>query len=96
MSATTTPAPAEIKLDEASRIVAENFTLIWPEPIRREPDQVQRGSGCRTNPSTLMPEGPPWSPSTSITVFNPSQEFIDKALANLEATSTDRLERARG
>ncbi|MBL1079290.1 hypothetical protein JK358_33280 [Nocardia sp. 2] len=88
-ASTTTSARPAIYLDEASRIVAENFTMIWPEPISLDVDRIkQNRTACHTNPATLMPEGPPWIPSTSATVFNPSQEFVDKALANLEAMTT--------
>lgn len=71
--------------DEASRIVVENFTLVWPDPIQVEPNMVDRGNGCRTNPETLKSEGPPWTPIYEKGVTDPSQEFIDRALAQLEA-----------
>ncbi|MFJ2837103.1 hypothetical protein ACIO52_17265 [Nocardia sp. NPDC087230] len=69
----------------ARPIVADNFELIWPKPITVEPDMVDVGSGCRTDPNSLRSAGPPWHPRYERQELNPSQEFIDQAMANLEA-----------
>ncbi|WP_330182156.1 hypothetical protein OHB26_38515 [Nocardia sp. NBC_01503] len=78
-----------MKYDEAARIVVQNFTLVWPDPVQVASGMVNRGNGCRTNPETLKSEGPPWSPTYEMTAADPSQEFIDRALARLE-TMTSR------
>ncbi|WP_410875074.1 hypothetical protein [Nocardia sp. A7] len=70
---------------EASPIVERNLELVWPQQVR-----IQRaplpysGVGCRTNDS-MMSEGPPWRLRVEMEEVNPSQEFIDRAMANLEA-----------
>ncbi|MFD5177291.1 hypothetical protein ACFWM1_15875 [Nocardia sp. NPDC058379] len=69
----------------ARPIVADNFELIWPRPITVEPDKVDLGAGCRTDPNSLRSEGPPWHPRYERQEVNPSQEFLDLAMANLEA-----------
>ncbi|MFD3745767.1 hypothetical protein [Nocardia sp. NPDC058633] len=70
---------------EASPIVAHNFGLIWPEPVTVELSDVTMGSGCRTDPDSLRSEGPPWRPRYELEELDPTPEFIDRALANLEA-----------
>ncbi|MGY0497354.1 hypothetical protein ACWZHB_02500 [Nocardia sp. FBN12] len=85
------PTNQEIKdttgltVDEASPIVERNLELVWPEQvtIKRGPLPYS-GVGCRTNDS-MMSEGPPWYLRITKEEVNPSQEFIDRALANLES-----------
>ncbi|MFC9876679.1 hypothetical protein [Nocardia salmonicida] len=71
---------------EAGATVEHNFELIWPEkgPVKIA-NLTLPGTGCRTNPNSLMSEGPPWRPRYTMEEVNPSQEFIDRAMANLEA-----------
>ncbi|WP_067717648.1 hypothetical protein [Nocardia yamanashiensis] len=73
---------------EASRIVVENFEHIWPDPVQVDTTMVNRGNGCRTNPETLKSEGPPWTPLYEKTVTNPSPEFVERALAQLDSMTT--------
>lgn len=70
---------------EASPIVEHNLALVWPQQvtIKRGPLPYS-GVGCRTNDS-MMSEGPPWHLRITKEEINPSQEFIDRAMANLEA-----------
>lgn len=70
---------------EASPLVARNFELVWPEPISVPVGAVDLTHGCRTDPNSLRAVGPPWTPIYERTQINPSPEFIDRALANLEA-----------
>lgn len=71
---------------EASQVVAHNFGLIWPEPVPIDIKNVTTvGKGCRTNPNSLLSEGPPWHPTYEMEKVNPTPEFIDRAMANLEA-----------
>ncbi len=75
-----------LTVTEASPIVAHNFGLIWPEPVSVDIGDVTTvGTGCRTDPNSLRSEGPPWRPRYVMEEVNPSQEFIDRAMANLEA-----------
>ncbi|MFE6924759.1 hypothetical protein ACFVAV_27295 [Nocardia sp. NPDC057663] len=69
----------------AKPIVADNFELVWPEQQSVDPEAVLRGKGCRTKMSAISSEGPPWHPRYEREVINPSQEFIDRAMVNLEA-----------
>ncbi|MEV6362969.1 hypothetical protein [Nocardia asteroides] len=70
---------------EAKPIVAQNFTLIWPEPTTVELGNIRLGNGCRTDPNSLRAAGPPWTPYYEKTAIDPDQEFVDRAMANLEA-----------
>jgi hypothetical protein len=70
---------------EAGPIVTTNFHRIWPEPTDAAVSDVALGAGCRTDPNSLRAVGPPWTPHHSRTEINPSQEFVDRALANLDA-----------
>ncbi|MFI8976635.1 hypothetical protein ACIGO9_27380 [Nocardia asteroides] len=70
---------------EAKPIVAQNFTLIWPDPTTVELGNIRLGNGCRTDPNSLRAAGPPWTPYYEKTAIDPDQEFVDRALANLEA-----------
>ncbi|MEU3011426.1 hypothetical protein [Nocardia asteroides] len=70
---------------EAKPIVAQNFMLIWPEPTTVELGNIRLGNGCRTDPNSLRSVGPPWTPYYEKTAIDPDQEFVDRALANLEA-----------
>ncbi|MFD6452666.1 hypothetical protein ACFWF3_17940 [Nocardia sp. NPDC060220] len=74
---------------EAGAIVERNFELIWPQkgPVEIA-NLTSPGTGCRTNPNSLMSEGPPWRPRYTMEEVNPPQEFIDRAMANLEAMTT--------
>ncbi|MFE3545812.1 hypothetical protein ACFXK0_22860 [Nocardia sp. NPDC059177] len=65
--------------------VAANFELIWPEPVTVADGAVRLGSGCRTDPDTLRSAGPPWAPSYEQEKVDPPAEFIDRALAKLDA-----------
>ncbi|MFD4432407.1 hypothetical protein [Nocardia sp. NPDC058497] len=69
----------------ARPIVADNFELIWPEQLSVDPEAVAVRSGCRTSMTSISSEGPPWRPRYEREVVNPSQELIDRAMANLEA-----------
>lgn len=70
---------------EAKPFVAQHFTLIWPEPTMVELGNVRLGNGCRNDPNSLRAVGPPWTPYYEKTKIDPTPEFIDRALANLEA-----------
>lgn len=69
----------------ARPIVADNFELIWPEQLAVDPAAVDVSKGCRTSMAAISYEGPPWRPRYEREVVNPSQEFVDRAMANLEA-----------
>lgn len=77
-----------LRVPEASQIVADNFELISPNTRSVDVGTVRLGNGCRTDPRTLKSFGPPWTPNYQETELNPSPEFIDRALANLEAMTT--------
>ncbi|MFE1594059.1 hypothetical protein [Nocardia sp. NPDC058705] len=88
------PTNQEIKdttgltVDEASPIVERNLELVWPEQVTVKRAQLPySGLGCRTNDS-MMSEGPPWHVRVTKVEVNPPQEFIDRAVANLEAMTT--------
>lgn len=74
-----------LRVAEASRIVADNFELIWPNAVSVDAATVNLGNGCRTDPNTLLSTGPPWTPNYQKTQVNPSPDFVDRALAKLEA-----------
>ncbi|MGV9436944.1 MULTISPECIES: hypothetical protein [unclassified Nocardia] len=69
----------------AKPIVADNFELIWPAPLSVDPETVSVRTGCRSSMTSISGEGPPWRPRYEREVVDPSQEFIDRAMANLEA-----------
>ncbi|MDO3648569.1 hypothetical protein [Nocardia mangyaensis] len=77
-----------LTVTEASRLVAGNFELVWPEPVSVPVGAVDLTHGCRTDPNSLRAVGPPWTPIYERTQINPSPEFIDRVLANLEAMTT--------
>ncbi|MGW5923803.1 hypothetical protein ACWFPY_32835 [Nocardia fluminea] len=81
---------------EASQIVADNFELISPKARTVDVASVKLGNGCRTDPNTLKSYGPPWTPNYQEVERNPSQEYIDKALANLEAMTARGFARQEG
>ncbi|MFI6865540.1 hypothetical protein [Nocardia sp. NPDC050406] len=84
------PTPSvDLTYDDAERVVVENFTAVWPV---RPTVTTSRGPGCGTN-AAGMSEGPPWAAIMSEDVYNPSQEFIDKTLANLEAMTAHGFSR---
>ncbi|MFI8976636.1 hypothetical protein ACIGO9_27385 [Nocardia asteroides] len=72
----------------ARPVVADNFELVWPLPLSVEPAAVDQGKGCRTNMAAIGYEGPPWRPQYEREVVNPPQEFIDRAMSNLEAMTS--------
>lgn len=73
---------------EAGPIVEHNLELVWPQQVRIERAPLPySGVGCRTN-NSMMSEGPPWRLRVTMEEVNPSQEFIDRAMANLEAMTT--------
>ncbi|MFE3318202.1 hypothetical protein [Nocardia sp. NPDC059195] len=73
---------------EAGPIVEHNLELVWPQQVRIERAPLPySGVGCRTNDS-MMSEGPPWRLRVTMEEVNPSQEFIDRAMANLAAMTT--------
>lgn len=69
----------------ARPIVAENFSLVWPEPVTVDPATVDASQGCRSKMTDIAAAGPPWRPRYEQTVIDPPQEFIDRALTNLAA-----------
>ncbi|APE33784.1 hypothetical protein BOX37_07155 [Nocardia mangyaensis] len=77
-----------LTVTEASRLVAGNFELVWPEPVSVPVDAVDLTHGRRTDPNSLRAVGPPWTPIYERTQINPSPEFIDRVLANLAAMTT--------
>ncbi|WP_131816505.1 hypothetical protein [Nocardia salmonicida] len=81
---------------EASQIVADNFELISPNPRSVDIGEVKLGNGCRTDPNTLKSYGPPWTPHYQEVVLNPPSEFIDRAVANIEAMTTRGFVRREG
>ncbi|MFD3706089.1 hypothetical protein ACFWUP_23365 [Nocardia sp. NPDC058658] len=88
------PTNQEIKdttgltVDEATPIVERNLELVWPEQVTVKRAQLPySGLGCRTN-DEMMSDGPPWHIRVTLEEVNPSQEFIDRAVANLEAMTT--------
>ncbi|MFC8383508.1 hypothetical protein [Nocardia sp. NPDC057272] len=85
-----------LRVPEASQIVADNFELISPRTRSVDAGSVKLGNGCRTDPNTLKTYGPPWAPSYQEAERNPSQEHIDKALANLEAMTARGFTRQEG
>ncbi|MEU5405439.1 hypothetical protein [Nocardia asteroides] len=72
----------------ARPIVADNFELIWPTPLSVDPATVDVSRGCRSRMDSIRAEGPPWRPNYTREVVNPSQEFIDRAMSNLEAMTS--------
>ncbi|MBC7302613.1 MAG: hypothetical protein H5T78_16920 [Nocardia sp.] len=88
------PTDQEIKdttgltVAEASPIVEHNLELVWPQQVKVERAPLPySGIGCRTN-NSMMSDGPPWQLRVTREEANPPQEFIDRALANLEAMTT--------
>ncbi|WP_280344862.1 hypothetical protein [Nocardia neocaledoniensis] len=72
----------------ARPIVADNFSLVWPEPVTIDPGAVDVSEGCRSKMTDIAAAGPPWRPRYEQTVVDPPQEFIDRALTNLAALTT--------
>ncbi|MFC9664309.1 hypothetical protein ACFVJ5_29100 [Nocardia sp. NPDC127606] len=85
-----------LMVTEASQIVADNFELISPNPHPVEVGAVRLGNGCRTDPNTLKSYGPPYTPHYQEVVLNPSPEYIETALANLEAMTARGFTRQEG
>ncbi|MFF2087009.1 hypothetical protein ACFVVM_24815 [Nocardia sp. NPDC058176] len=74
-----------VTVAEAIPLVARNFTLVWPESISVANGDVDVSHGCRTDANSLRAVGPPWTPIYERTQVDPSPEFVDRVLANLEA-----------
>ncbi len=89
-------AASDLRIPEATQIVADNFELISPKTRSVDVSSVQLGNGCRTDPNTLKSYGPPWTPNYQEVQRNPSQEYIDQALANLEAMTARGFARKEG
>ncbi|KAF0845771.1 hypothetical protein FNL39_106160 [Nocardia caishijiensis] len=70
---------------KSTPIVADNFELIWPEGLSVDPAMVDTSTGCRSRMDSITMDGPPWRPSYQREQINPTQEFLDRAMANLEA-----------
>ncbi|MFD3510303.1 hypothetical protein [Nocardia sp. NPDC058666] len=87
---------SDLRVPEATQIVADNFELISPKTRSVDVSSVQLGNGCRTDPETLKSYGPPWTPNYQEVQRNPSQEYIDQALANLEAMTARGFTRQAG
>jgi hypothetical protein len=49
--------------------------------------------GCRTNPDTLMSEGPPWQVRTTWVVDEPPAEFVEEALSRLDTLTVQGFQR---
>jgi hypothetical protein len=49
--------------------------------------------GCRTNPDSLMSEGPPWQVRTTWVLDEPPPEFVEAALSRLDALTAQGFER---
>ncbi|MEV0435122.1 hypothetical protein [Nocardia sp. NPDC050413] len=70
---------------QSKPVVADNFELIWPEELSIDPATVDTSTGCRSRMDSISMDGPPWRPRYQREQVDPSQEFIDRAMANLEA-----------
>jgi hypothetical protein len=77
-------APVAMTVAQATAENARYIDLIvGPDPeIRVWRDTAQ--IGCRTNPESLMSEGPPWHVRTNWVVSDPPAEFVEGALARVD------------
>ena len=78
-----------ITLDQVKRTVADNFEFIVPGS-QTNLDAMTK-VGCRTDPKTMMPAGPPWLVRTGVHLRSPSRELINRTMSKL-----DQLEAERG
>ncbi|WP_454195994.1 hypothetical protein [Nocardia sp. Marseille-Q1738] len=70
-------------MDEATRIVFDNLNSVWLYSVDPDPGSVQK-LGCRTNPDSLMSEGPPWGVATMVVAQDPPPELVTQVLAKLD------------
>ncbi|MBF6416866.1 hypothetical protein [Nocardia cyriacigeorgica] len=78
-----------LTVSEATRIVNENLNAIWPYNGASAPKHGQQ-HGCRTNPNSLMSEGPPWQVAVQESKPGSSQQFIDEVLRKLDMAAASR------
>jgi hypothetical protein len=85
--------PVTTTISQATEQNAKYVELAAGEP--RNPfgfNNVAR-VGCRTNPDSLMSEGPPWQVRTTWVVDEPTAEFVEEALSRLDTLSAQGFER---
>lgn len=77
-----------ISLDEAKRLVADNFSFVVPGS-ETNLDAMTK-VGCRTDRQTMMPVGPPWLVRTGVHLREPSRELINRTMDKLGQLASER------
>lgn len=85
------PMNPDVTLNQASAEVARLLSLVTSQDIDPEPDSDEK-IGCRTDPKTLMPAGPPWKLRRTWWVRDPSSELVAATIRRLESLTAEGFE----
>lgn len=76
--------PVSITVDEATEQNARYVELAAAEALDTTDWRDVVRIGCRTNPDSLLDEGPPWRVQTRWVLDNPPKPFVEAALRRLD------------
>jgi hypothetical protein len=93
VSSDETMPPVTITVSQATEQNAKYVELAAGDaPHPSAFDDVAR-VGCRTNPDSLMIEGPPWQVRTTWVLDEPPAEFVEEALSRLDTLTVQGFQR---
>jgi hypothetical protein len=88
-----TMPPVTITVSQANEQNAEFVALAAGDAPQPSAFNDVARIGCRTNPDSLMSEGPPWQVRTTWVLDEPPAEFVEEALSRLDALTAQGFER---
>jgi hypothetical protein len=89
----TTMAPEQITVSDATEENSRLVALAAGDALNTTDFRDDAQIGCRTNPESLMSEGPPWRVRSTWVLDNPPAEFVTAALARLDTLTGQGFQR---
>lgn len=87
-----TVQPPELTRTEASVEIARLMSLVTGADIEPDPEGDER-IGCRTDPGSLVPAGPPWKVRNTWWVQDPASGQVAATLGRLESLTAEGFQR---
>lgn len=84
--------PTGLTVSDAARTAAGYVSLIAGQEMDPNPALAEK-IGCRTNPESLMSEGPPWQVRKQWWVDDPPPTLVESAMARLDSLTSQGFTR---